>query len=161
MSELLHNWITGLASAAILSAAALLLTPRGPVEKVTRFVCGVMLVAVLVSPLAGADWDAFSLSLSRYRETVAELTEDLEGQQNRLVRSYIEQECAAYILDEAHVLGAEGGEAEVSARWGDESWIPYEASLHLTATAGQRSRLTEYLESQLGIPEERQHWDDG
>lgn len=161
MNVWLHNWIAGLTAAAVTAAAAELLTPPGPVEKVTRFVCGIMLVAVLLGPLASVDREAFSLSLSDYRDTVAELTGDMEQQQNRLVRSYIEQECAAYILDEAQVLGVAGGRVEVSAKWGDECWVPYEAYLDLEATGDQRNRLSVLLDVQLGIPAERQHWNDG
>ena len=107
MNEWLHNWIAGLTAAAVTAAAAELLTPPGPVEKVTRFICGIMLVAVLLGPLASVDRESFSMSLAGYRDSVADLTGDLEQQQNRLVRSYIEQECAAYILDEAQVLGVD------------------------------------------------------
>lgn len=158
MGDLLHSWITGLTAAAILAAGAEILTPKGPVEKVTRFVCGIMLTAVLMSPLLSADMETFSWSLADYRNTVAELTADLESQQNRLVRTYIEQESAAYILDEAHVLGITDGVAEVSAKWGDESWIPYKACMRMQTTQEQRLRLSSWITAQLGIPEERQQW---
>ena len=88
------------------------------------------------------DETSFSLALNDYRRTVAELTDDLEEQENQLLRTYIEQKTAAYIT------------------WGDESWVPCEVTIRGEITAEQRYRLSAYLAAELGIPAERQHWTD-
>lgn len=158
MGQLLHDWILGLTAAALVAALAQLLTPKGPVEKVTGFVSTVMLIAALLAPLLELDMDTFSWSMAEYRRTVAETTQDMEAQEKRLLRSYIEESCAAYILDEARVLGIADGVVEVSAKWGNETWIPCEASMTMAATSEQKQRLSGWIAAQLGIPEERQRW---
>lgn len=160
MTEILHSWITGLTAAGCLAALARQLTPDGPVKKVTKFVCGIMLVGILIQPLVMADEGTFSLSVAEYRKTVRELTADMEAQEKELLRTYIEEESSAYILDEAQLIGIPDGRAEVRAKWGDESWLPYEAYLTMRTTEEQKIRLSRYISAELGIPPERQHWSE-
>ena len=129
-------------------------------EKVTRFACTMMLMAAFLSPIVRLDLDDMAFSFSTYRQTVAELTDDLEVQKNHLVRSYIEERCAAYILDEAHSLGIAGGMVEVKAKWGEDSWIPCEATMVMSITNDQKQRLSRYISAQLGITLERQQWNE-
>ena len=105
MTEWLFSWIRSLVAASLLSALALQLTPEGSVKRVTRFTCGILLACTLLSPVLRTDETSFSLALNDYRRTVAELTDDLEEQENQLLRTYIEQKTAAYILDEARSIG--------------------------------------------------------
>ena len=156
----LQSWVRGLVAASAAAALASQLTPAGPVKKVTELACGVMLMAVLVSPVIKADMKAFSYALSDYRNTVARVTQDMEAQEKQLIRLYIEQQTAAYILDEAHSLGISDLEVSVRSKWGDESWIPYEAVLRGVVLPEQQNELREYMESQLGIPLERQRWNE-
>ncbi len=160
MGQIFREWIFGLIAAAVIASAAQLFTVGSPVEKVTGFICSVMLMAALLSPLLKLDPDALSLSLASYRETVALLTEDLETQQNQLMRSYIEEQCAAYILDEAQILGIADGRVEVKAKWAGDSWIPCEATMTMPLTADQQRQLSNWMAAQLGITEERQYWNN-
>ena len=158
MTEWLFSWIRSLIAASLVSALALQLTPPGSVKKVTRFACGILLACTMLSPVLRTDDTSFSLALDDYRRTVAELTDDLEEQENQLLRTYIEQKTAAYILDEAQSLGMPEPAVSVKVKWGDESWVPYEAAIRVNATAEQQYRLSAYLAAELGIPAERQHW---
>ncbi len=160
--NLLRSWILGLTSASLVAAAARVLTPEGNVRRVTEFMCGAMLACMLLSPALKMDRDAFSRALAEQRALTAELTEDLEGREKQLLRPYIQEQCAAYILDEARRLGFPGIRASVQVKWRDESWVPYEAAVSGNATAEQRSRLSRWMDAELGIPTERQRWiDDG
>ena len=161
MGQILHDWIIGMTATSLLAACAQTLSPKGAVEKVTGFVCSLMLTAALVSPLMELEPDSFSWSASAYRRTVTQITADLADQQNRLLCTHIENQCAAYILDEARALGVSNGEAEVSAKWSDENWMPYEASLTMCVTPDQKQKLSSWLTAQLGIPAERQRWNEG
>ncbi|MBQ3275432.1 MAG: hypothetical protein IJH47_00035 [Oscillospiraceae bacterium] len=156
----LRAWILGLTGASILAALAGQLTPEGPVKKVTGLVCGVMLAGVMLSPLVRADREILSDALSDYRQTAEELTADVEARENRLIRTFIQEQCRAYILDEAQLLGITDLSCTVRVKWRDESWVPYEVSLITDASAEERRRLGDYLDGELGIPEERQHWNE-
>ena len=160
MTELLREWITGLCAASVITACAQRIVPGGAVKKVLRLICGLVLTMALISPLAGPDTADYALSLADYHERVAALTEELGQTEKRLDRMYIEEHCAAYILDEAHALGLEG-RVEVRAKWRDSCWVPWEARLYIKADAEAKARLSARLEGELGIAAERQSWYEG
>lgn len=156
---MLHDWICSLTAASAAAAAARLLCPEGGVKKVTEVLCGVMLAAVLASPLLRADIPTLALSMAEYRRTAAELTEGAEAAEKQLLREHIEDQCAAYILREAHTLGAEELRVTVRTKWRDENWVPYEARVEGVLSAEVKNALGAYMEAELGIPRERQSWD--
>ena len=155
-----HSWILGLTGASILAALARELTPDGPVKKVTGFVCGVMLAGVMLSPVLRLDRELLASALTEYRLTAAELTQDVETRENALMRTYIQDRCRAYILDEAQRLGIWDLSCSVRVKWRDESWVPFEVTLRTAASRDLRRQLEEYLDGELGIPPERQRWDE-
>ncbi len=155
-----HSWILGLTGASILAALARELTPDGPVKKVTGFVCGVMLAGVMLSPVLRLDREHLASALTEYRLTAAELTQDVETRENALMRTYIQDRCRAYILDEAQRLGISDLSCSVRVKWRDESWVPFEVTLRTAASRDLRRQLEEYLDGELGIPPERQRWDE-
>ena len=157
MTEMLRSWILGLCAASVITACAQTIAPAGAVKKVLRLICGLVLTLALVSPLGDLDMDSYALSLATYRSRAAALTEELAEKEKRLDRLYIEEGTAAYILDEAHALGLEG-RVEVSAKWRDDCWVPWEARLYLNGTEEQRNRLSAHLAAELGIAAERQSW---
>jgi len=159
VTELLSEWIRGLTAACVITAAAGTLTPAGPVKRVLKLISGMVLTAVLLSPLLRPDLEGYTIALANYREQVAVLTQELEETEKRLDRTYIETGCAAYILDEAHALGLEG-RVEVSAKWRDNCWVPWEAELWLNGEPAQLPRLSGKITAELGIAAERQYWNE-
>ena len=160
MSELLREWILTVTGAAMLSAFALAVSPEGRCRSVTRLVCGVVMAIALLSPVGKFDFTAYSMSLAAYRDMAAEAAKNAEESENRLSRSIIEEETAAYIWDKAQAAGLAPEEVTVTVKWGDTScWYPYEVRLRVEAQPGARERLTEILESELGIPRQRQYWE--
>ena len=94
------------------------------------------------------------------KDMAAEVVGSAEESANRLSRSIIEEETAAYIWDKAQAAGLAPEEVTVTVKWGDTScWYPYEVRLRTDAPPDAKARLTEILASELGIPRERQHWE--
>lgn len=160
MTELMRTWILGLTAACLVSSCARALVHRGAAARMTRLVCALVVLLSLLSPLGELDMEEYAFSLAEYRNRRDELTAELEENERRLQRLYIEQECAAYILDEAEKLGL-AGRAEVRAAWRDELWVPQEVMLHIKADTQQRAALSQRISAELGIPAERQVWYDG
>lgn len=157
MTEWIRSWVMGLVGAALLTAAATALTPAGRVRRVTELICGVVMILALIQPLAELDLTAYSMNLAACRQEMALYENDLAQTNDRLTRRIIEAECGAYILDKAQVLGVTVWSAEVTAKWGDEGcWFPYEVHLEAEDQPGL-DRLSQTIEAQLGIPEERQY----
>lgn len=158
--SILHDWVLSLTAAALVASLAVQLTPKGGVRTVTGFISGIVLLIVLIEPLWRIDTDILFGSIGHYRASVSELTASLEEQEKELLRTYIEEKYAAYILDEAHVLGVETARVRIRVKWGDGSWVPNEAYMDMDAPEELKARLTDSLMSELGIPKERQHWNE-
>lgn len=161
MTEALKDWMLGLCGAAAVCALALAVCPGGRVKGVLRVVCGAVMTIALLSPAVGFDFAAYSQSLEKYRlgaETAAKAAAD---KQDILSRTIIEDELAAYILDKAAALGLTLSSAQVSAKWSEDGfWYPYEASLAGAGAEETKKELAEIMESELGIPRDRQHWEE-
>jgi len=160
MGDILRSWVLGLSGAAILGAFAVLITPSGPVRSVTKLLGAVILVLAFLSPAAEFDLDSFSLAAARSREEARLLTGEARELNERLSRVIIQEECAAYIWDKAQSLGLTSGQVGVAVRWGGDCWVPDEATLTFSGTQEQRSALANLVEAELGIPKERQHWNE-
>ena len=159
MTEFLRSWLLPLCGAAILCAFALTLTPEGRTLRVVRLLCGVVLIIALLGPLGQFDFETYSMSMASYRDMAAQAVARLEETNDRLARTIIEEECAAYVLDKARFVGLVPEEVSVTAKWGDAlCWYPYEMEITVSADAGEKQFLAGTIEAELGIPEERQHW---
>ena len=154
----MRQWILSLTSASAVAALAKQFTPAGNVTKVTELLCGIMLMAVLIAPAVRMDIPALALSMTEYRRTAAELTQDAKTAEQQLLREYVERQCAAYITERAHNLGIQDVSIIVKTKWRDECWVPYEVHTEGAMSAEDREALAAYMESELGIPRERQIW---
>ena len=157
--DALRQWIMGLVGAALVSAAASAVTPEGAVRKVTLFACGLVTVLALAAPLAGVGAGLFAESRADIGARADDITAGADDTYNSLTRSIIEEKCEAYILDKGSLLGIGHISAEVSVRWStDGCWYPVGAEIVSDADSGQMSDLSWYIEAELGIAAEDQHW---
>ena len=153
------QWIVGLAASALLTGAALALTPRGRVRNVLKLVTGAVMVIALVSPLTRFNLDLFSVNAEQLREQLRAVQSNVAQAGNELSRDVIEQECAAYILDKAQGLGIKLEAVSVTAKWGDEGvFYPYEAHITARLSPDEKGALARAIEAELGIAPERQYW---
>lgn len=157
----LREWLLTLSGAAAVCMLALTLCPEGRVRRVLRLICGAVMAITLLSPLREFDMDAYGASLARYRDEAAAAVAVAGETGDRLNRTIIERECAAYILDKADALGMTGASASVLAVWNEGCWRPDQAEITAAATDAQRASLTAEIEAELGIPATRQYWKEG
>ncbi|HPS75324.1 MAG TPA: hypothetical protein PLD83_02670 [Oscillospiraceae bacterium] len=157
MTEFLKNWLLALAGAAVVCSLAVTLTPEGRFRRITSLVCGAAMIAALISPLCRFDTAAYASGLAQYRAAAAQAAGDGEKISEALNRTYIQEQCEAYILDKAEKLGA-NVDVRITARWDTGGWwYPYSAQITGDAGGG-KSALTEAMEAELGIPAQRQDW---
>ena len=148
----LTSWLRALVGAAVFCALALALCPEGRPKRV-------VLAAALLSPVVELDMQALPEALARYGEAARAVAEGAGEEADRLNRTIIERECAAYILDKADALGISAADAAVTARWSEEGfWYPWES--RVSCPEGGRAALSEAIEAELGIPPERQSWEE-
>ncbi|NCB51787.1 MAG: hypothetical protein EOM54_07905 [Clostridia bacterium] len=161
MTGLLREWVLGLCGSAVVCALALAVCPKGRVNGVLRVICGAVMTIALLAPVVGLDFEVYSESLEKYRVAADETAGSASKSEDILTRTIIEDECAAYILDKAVKLGLSMSCVRVSARWSEEGfWYPYEAVLQALGTQEKKTELAEIVASDLGIPRDRQYWEE-
>lgn len=152
----MREWLLSVIGAAVMSSLALALCPRGRVRAVAKFICALVCMLSLVSPLLKLDGETFLPALdARRAEAEALVAEQLEKDENEQ-RIYIQEQCAAYILTEAQTMGISPDAVTVRARWDTEGgvWLP----AYATVDAPYNAALSERIEQSLGIAREAQQW---
>ena len=154
------RWLLSLLAAAILCALAEELMPEGPVKRVGRMVCGLVLLCALLDPVAGLDLAGAGRWLEDYFSAVELREEELREQVDGNMKVIIEKKCAAYIADKAAELGGRCT-VRVVCREGEGTWLPEEVWVSGALSPEQREALSEAIGQELGVPPERQRYDSG
>ena len=158
MIALIKSWLIGIVCCAVAVAIADNLMPKGAVKRVSKLLCGIILLIATVKPLIDIDFSTLSRYMVEYNNAAGQYSADLSEVNERLSKVIIEEQSAAYILDKATSLDMDVT-AEVEARRGDgELWYPYEATLSGEYTDAQKNELSELIEAELAIPAQRQNW---
>ena len=161
MIELVRSWLVGVTCAALIAALADGLMPKGPVKQVGKLVCALVLLAAVLSPLARLEVPAGALGLDGLQGQVQQRQQELEEQNGQMMKTLIERETAAYIVDKAAQLGL-SCQAQVTCQAGsDGTWEPWSAHLTGQWTQEEREQLSQVLESELNIPSDRQSYGGG
>ena len=154
MMEAVRAWLTSVVLVSVLLSAAQSLIPPGTVRKAAGFTGGLILLLVLLRPVLEADLDRLALDFSDYQTAVEERQAELADTQTEAMASIIAEQTEAYILDKAGELGAEVTVRVETRTGGDGVPVPWSAEL----TGAQSETLASALETELGIPAERQVW---
>lgn len=160
MTELIRSWLIAVLTAGILSSVADTLMPEGAVKRVGKLTCGLIMICALLFPLGSRGvWDYEALG--GYWEELLQGKELLKGQVDEQMKEIIERECAAYIVDKAAETGAVCT-AEVECTVTEDGiYLPERVRISGQFEAAQRSRLSEQIEQELGVPVQRQHFTGG
>ena len=155
MAEMIRE----LCGLSILCGVAMTLAPEGSAKRMLSFVCSVALLTCVVSGLRQMDWEEYALERSLYREREQRFLQHSEAVRQELDRRVIESECRTYIWDKAREQGLALEDVHVTVQWSPEGvWVPYSAVIAGKVDEIDRRRLCERIETELGIPAERQEW---
>lgn len=138
MMEAVRAWLTSVVLVSVLLSAAQSLIPPGTVRKAAGFTGGLILLLVLLRPVLGADLELLELA----------------DTQTEAMASIIAEQTEAYILDKAGELGLEVTVRVETRTEGNGIPVPWSAEL----TGSWSQALASALETELGIPAERQVW---
>ena len=156
MIETVRTWLTAVAAVTLLLSVVQQLVPPGSLRETASFAGGLILLTVLLQPLAalrGADLD---LNFQDCRQAVEQQQTELEDRRQAELAALIESATAAYISDKADSMGL-ALEARVTAEAADGVPVPARVAL----TGEKSGELSRWLETELGIPAERQVWNEG
>lgn len=129
------------------------------VRRVVNTACGALLLLVLLDPalkLRRIDPEEYLKRFQPDESMIGEAMRESREQTQKLITG----QTAAYILDKAAALGAQV-QAEVTlAALSEHYQYPYAVRLTGRWTEAQRWALSEYISQTLGIPPERQTWEE-
>ncbi len=157
MMGALKEWLLSVTAAAILCALAQGLIPPGPVRRVGRLTAGLVMAAALLAPLAslrGVEPEQWLESWQPQQEI-----QGLEEQRDETMKTIIEDECSAYIVDKAAQLGMACQAEVICAPAGEGVFLPQQVTVTGNLTPGQQEQLTQYIQEDLGVPPEQQQYE--
>lgn len=150
----LREYVVGVVAAALLCGIITRLTRNNASGEIVKMLCGVFMTIVVIQPIAGKQsrlWEFTLPDVTRQAEAVS-----MEGAAaaDDFRREFIKQSTEAYILSRAETMGAVI-QAEVSL---DENCVPFGVRIDGRISPSYRSKLTQIIASELGIPKEQQEW---
>lgn len=156
-----RGWLLAVINLSLLCAAAEALMPPGGARRVGKLVCGLALLAAVLSPLAGLDLNGSQRWLEDYLTALDGRTAELEETVNGQMKGIIEEEYAAYIVDKAAQLGLTCGLRVECARSEEGLYLPVRAEVSGVLGESERARLVQIIGEDLGIPESEQYYTGG
>ncbi len=154
MMEGVRVWLLSILTVSLLCALADALMPKGPVKNVGKLVCGLVLAAVVLAPMATLDVECGQQWLEEFDLGQQQREDDLKKQVNEGMKVIIEQEYEAYIVDKAAQLGAVCT-AQVECREEDQGvYLPDRVWISGELSQAQWEELAGVLGQELGLPQE-------
>ncbi len=156
----LRDWIMAVTCAAMALALLEGLVPDGAGKKVCRLAGGLALLLVAVGPVARLDPGEIAGSLADYRGELDSYEQALAEQSEERYKTIIAERTAAYIVDKAAEMGF-SCRVEVTVDYDDNKLpCPREITAWGEWTPDQRDALSRIMAEDLGVPAERQHFEE-
>lgn len=157
MVDALRTWLLGIVLISFASGVARQLVAGGKEQAVVRLVSGLLMVLALLQPLASMPWKEESLAVGSFYESSRRQAQEYKQTQQKNLAGIIAEKTSSYIWDKATELGLECTvSVDVTVT---ESGIPLPDAVYLTATYSEA--LAVWLEEVVGIPAEKQIWQEG
>lgn len=153
----MKGYILSIVSAGMICASVRCLLPeKKATGQITRLLGGILMTVTIIAPLTNISFhritdyfDDFSIAAARY-------TEDGESAAREQIAGIIKSKSEAYILDKADRMGLEiAVEVELDDR---NDSIPSGVKITGTLSPYAKEVMSNYIETTLGIPKERQTW---
>ena len=139
------------------AGAVLYLCPEGSVRRVLKLLCTAILTAAVLSPLRTFDYDLLSLEEARFAVAETEISNRAELTGDRMKKLLMQDNCKNYILMQGQELGLNINKAVIEVRQDENGqWLPYAAEIDAVGLSAAAEELSRLLNSELGIPTERQ-----
>lgn len=151
----LAEYIICVSAAAFVCGIVNSLMPKGPAKEVLKLVGGLFLAFSVIRPVADIRIPELAEVSASWQEEASEAAALGEEMAREAAAESIKQELEAYILDKAGELRLTV-EAEVFLE--EETLLPESVTVSGNAAPNSRQRLTDWIESELGISEEDIRW---
>lgn len=156
MMDTLRSFIGAFAAVTLLLSLVQAMIPEGGIRRIASFTGGLVLLAVLLRPLLDLDMLRLRLEWEDLRESVWEQQVNLEEEARSALAECIAEKTAAYISDKAAEMGLDAVPRVGTISREDGVILPNRVELPIPYSAA----LAKEIERELGIPAERQVWDE-
>lgn len=151
--EALRGWLLGIMAVAMVLSILYSLLPKGSIRSISRMTGGLILLLVMLRPIVGGDWNRLISRYSDYQVHISSQIETYQEENEKERERLIQEKTAAYILDKAAQMGIT---CRVQVGTEIREGVPYPASVTLNTVKDKD--LSQIIEQELAIPEERQVW---
>ena len=152
MMEHVRQWLSSIVVVSLLLSVVQSLVPKGSLRRVASFLSGLVLLAVLLEPLPKLDLEG--LELRGLQEETEKVRRQLEAEQETALKAGIAEQTEAYISDKAASLGLTAEVRVETVTGADGVPVPWRVEVE----GGYTEELAQWMETELGIPRERQDW---
>lgn len=148
--------LTILVAAIICGCITLFFKEKTGYGKLIKMLCGLFMTITVISPWTKMDFShllSYSESLQADGKKIA-LSGEIDAREK--MAAIITGECEAYILDEAKQLGTQ---LQVSISLSEDTYpVPEQIEIQGNISPYSKTKLAARIETDLGIPKERQVW---
>lgn len=153
----MRAYLLSVTAAAILASLIRSLAPSGSGGRGARMGAGLLVILSVMLPLGEIDPLGAAKELLRTHDSDPLQTDFIEQTNRQLLSELISGEAEAYILDKAMAVGFSPS-VTVTTKVFDRYPEPWQAEITGQFTASQEHILKRMIVTELGIPEERQVW---
>lgn len=156
MSKIGQYLFSVVAVAMIISVSGSLVDRKGGIGSIIRFISGLTLVTVIISPWVDVRLSDFSSHLAATQANASIIVQDGQNAARSEISSYIKTQIQAYILDKATFLGLD---LAVDVNLTEDS-PPTICSITIAGDASPyaKQRLKQIIEEDLSVAEECLIW---
>lgn len=161
MIEMMRQWLVSVTCAALIAALAESLMPKSGAGQIGRLTCAMVLLCAILQPVLSVDVPNPNETLDAIYAKVQSEQTGLEQRAEAMLKTLIERDSGAYIVDKAAGLGV-ACQAQVACVQGEGgAWLPN--SVLITGQMGdaQRKELIAAIQNELGILPEHQVYAGG
>ena len=156
MMEGIRGYFLAIVAACMLAVLACALLKNSKMQRITKFIAGILILLTVATPLLRIDTAALAERISELGRGSRFDTQEISKDYQTMVRALVKKNTQTYIEDKAQELGRII-QAEVTVGNGEYP-APEHVVLTGTMTPEQAQALESYIADSLGIPSEQQEW---
>ena len=150
----LREYVIRVVAAALISGVVIRLTEGIGSGEIVRMLCGLFMTLILLQPIIGRRELQWEFMLPQIRRQAEENVLEGVAAAEKIRQEFIMRQAETYISNRAAEMDTE---IQAEIMLGEDN-LPESVVLTGAVSPLNKSRLTQIIASELGIPRERQEW---
>lgn len=151
-----RSYLVSVVAVCMITVVADVLIRESAMKKIVRLIGGILILLVAIRPLLSLDMKTIGAYLDDINANYQFDADEIRRTQQDLLRQQVRQSAETYIENEAKTLG---GTLQAEVTVSDEEYpVPVSVILIGSMPPEDAKTVSEYIETALGIPADRQEW---